>query len=173
MKRAFALLLTIMPICIGCHQPLRRVRAGDFRVLQKPYEQPGFRSGVGRQIALYIPNRLVDLLEIGSASLGVGLGLGVDVRVTRWGQLAAMAGVGAAGHWDNRSTLPAVYGAAVTAAFGPWRTGAGAGVAAPINDWEIAVAGAVMKFGIDLAELTDFILGWAYVDILRDDYGYG
>ncbi|MEQ8767127.1 MAG: hypothetical protein RL885_24665 [Planctomycetota bacterium] len=155
----------------GCYLPFVRTEPGTYRSTGGPPE-PGARSGVGKQIALYIPNRLVDLLDIVRVSLGPDLSLGFDIRVTKWVQLAAQAGVGAGVVWDGRDQMPVSYAAAATAAIGPFRTGAGSGEAPHIGDWEIGFASASGKFAIDPAEIVDFVLGWAYIDIMKDDYGW-
>ena len=61
----------------GCYLPFVRTEPGTYRSSEGPPE-PGARTGVGKQIALYIPNRLVDLLDIVRVSLSPGLSLGFD-----------------------------------------------------------------------------------------------
>ena len=155
----------------GCHTPLVRTEAGSLES-EEPYRQTNERSGVGKQIALYLPNRIVDTIDIVSLSVGLDLGLGFDVRVTRWLQFAAQAGVGVGVGYDDRSHRPAWANAATTVAFGPWRAGAGAGSAPSLGDWEIGIATGANKFAVDLAEVLDFVLGWFFIDILEDDYGW-
>lgn len=154
----------------ACHSPLARSRAGDHKTTGKRHVYT--RPGLARQIALYLPNRVMDLFEIVAVPIGVGIDLGVDIRLTRWVQVAAIAGVGAGLQLDSRTHSPWVAAAEKSAAFGPWRTGDGRGHVASIDDWEIAIAGSGMKVGIDLAEIADFALGWFYIDILKDDYGW-
>lgn len=156
----------------GCHTPLIRTEAGSLEPSEPPYRETNERSGVVKQIALYLPNRIVDAFDMVSASVGVDLGIGFDVRVTRWVQLAAQAGVGVGVGYDDRSHRPAWANAAVTAAFGPWRGGAGAGSAPSLGDWEIGIASGANKFAVDLAEILDFVLGWFFIDLLEDDYGW-
>jgi len=100
------------------------------------------------------------------------LPIGFDVRITRWGQLALMAGGGAAIMWDGRDHVPGAANVSATAAFGPWRTGGGSGNAAHLGDFEIGWGGPVSKVVVDVAEIADFILGWFFVDFRRDDYGW-
>jgi hypothetical protein len=167
-----ALLLALVAVlCAGCHLPLRRTHAGTKNTTGGP--PPGWqRDGVAKQILLYVPNRIVDLLDIVKVGIGVGLAAGPDIRITQWGQLAVQAGIGAGVQWDGRDHKPGVYTAEATVAFGPWRTGAGVGHVASTRPFEIAIAGGGSKLGVDLAEIADFVLGWFFVDFQQDDYGW-
>lgn len=175
MQRLFsggAIALIAMTFSFGCHTPLVRTEAGDLEASEPAYRNTVERTGVAKQIALYIPNRIVDAVDIVSASVGLDLGLGFDVRVTRWGQLALQAGVGIGVGYDDRSHQPAWANAGATAALGPWRGGGGAGNAPSLGTWEIGLATGANKFAVDLAEIVDFVLGWFFIDILKDDYGW-
>ena len=169
----------LLPCCLAlllavssCHLPLAHTQAGTYKTTSVERHLTQW-YGVAKQIALFLPNRIVDAFDIVKAGpLPVSIDLGIDLRVTRWGQLAANLGVGAGIQWDGRDHLPWNHAAAGTAAFGPWRTGFGAGRSARIGDWEIGLGFIAGKIVVDLAEILDFVLGWAYVDLLKDDYGW-
>ena len=52
------------------------------------FSLPG-TCGAGKKILLYLPNRILDLLEVVLLGVHVGPGIGLDLRVTRFIQLAA------------------------------------------------------------------------------------
>ena len=83
-----------------------------------------------------------------------------------------MGGAGVAINWDGRDHSPWGYAASGTAAFGPWRAGGGVGKTASIRPFEIAIAGPATKIAVDPAEMVDFLLGWFFLDIMKDDYGW-
>lgn len=157
----------------GCHTPMIWTEAGSYEH-NDPYRPAHERSGVVKQVLLYLPNRIVDALEVVSFPIvwAQAPPPGLDVRITRWGQLALQAYAGAAVGWDDRSHSPLWASAGTTAAFGPWRTGTGAGWVPSIGDWEVGVSFGATKVAIDLAEIVDFAAGWFFFDILRDDYGW-
>lgn len=41
-----------------------------------------------------------------------------------------------------------------------------------VDDCEIGLGFAGMKVAVDAAEIVDFALGWFFLDILKDDYGW-
>lgn len=161
----------VLALAAGCHTPLIHTQAGSFESDDVP-RVVSERPGVVRQVLLYVPNRIVDLLDVVHAGIGLGLGIGPDVRVTSYGQLALQAGVGVGLQWDDRAHSPGIANASATAALGPFRTGAGAGSAASIGQWEVGASAAGLKFAVDLEEVVDFVLGWFFVDFRRDDYGW-
>lgn len=156
----------------GCRTPLYHAEAGTFERKPDHRPEPYERRGVLEQIALFLPNRIVDALEIAHVSVGVGVPLGVDVRLTRWVQLGASANFGVGVGWNGRDSSPEIYTASYTAAIGPARTGTGSGRVLPIKDWEVGVDLVPFKVAVDLSEVLDFVLGWFYVDIKQDDWGW-
>ncbi|MCB9899387.1 MAG: hypothetical protein H6825_15380 [Planctomycetes bacterium] len=131
------------------------------------------RPGVVEQIVYYLPNRIVDAFDMINVSFGVGIGIPLDIRLTRWCQLALSPGTGIGWTWDGRADSDRFYTAGVTWAFGPWRGGVGTGRVSNVGDWEVGIGGGSGgKFVIDLAEVADFVLGWFFIDILEDDYGW-
>ena len=161
----------VLVLAAGCHTPLSATQAGSYET-EDNERVVGEREGVGKQILLYIPNRLVDAFDMVHAGVGLGIPLGPDIRITKWLQLAFQAEVGVGFGWDGRSHPPGWATASVTTAFGPWRGGAGAGYAPHIGDWEVGVGLGATKVAVDLSEVLDFVLGWFFIDILEDDYGY-
>jgi len=131
--------------------------------------------GAGKKILLYLPNRILDLLEVVRLGVHVGPGIGLDVRVTRFIQLAAdtSADVGVA--WQGRDKLPVVGQIYHTTALGPVRVGAGTGLRYKHTASEtslVANAGLVgFLAAYDSMELLDFVFGWTTYDLKKDDLG--
>lgn len=178
-RRACAALTVLAGLLLAtpaCHSPTRYTDANwdqypDTSWTDTDRDVHG-RPVVWEQILYYFPNRIVDALEIVNVSFGLGVGLGLDVRITKWLQLAALGGAGVGVTWDNRFARPTFGWAGATWAFGPWRGGAGAGQVANVGAWEVGAGFAGGKVAVDLAEAADFILGWFFIDILEDDYGW-
>lgn len=170
---AVVLLVLVFLTTEACYTPFPHTEAGTYETEILPKRDKHSRQGVFKQIALYLPNRIVDAFDIVKLGLiGVGIPLGFDIRITRWGQLALQAGFGAGLVWDGRDHPPYTANAQVTTAFGPWRTGAGIGQVMHIGDFEIGWAGPAGKITVDVAEALDFVVGWFYLDLLEDDYGW-
>ena len=169
-----ALLVGLLAVTLltSCHATTRRTD-GHWRVTEEEGRVVVSRPGVLEQVIYYIPNRIVDALDIVNVSVGVGVGIPLDIRITRWLQFALSPGTGIGWTWDGRADSGPSYTAGVTWAFGPWRGGVGTGRVANVGDWEVGIGGgAGGKFVIDLAETLDFVLGWFFIDILEDDYGW-
>ncbi|NQU45418.1 hypothetical protein HQ520_19220 [bacterium] len=70
-------------------------------------------GGVARRILLFIPDRILDVLDVLSLSVGIPIGLGFEAHVTRW----VSVGIGGSGaialHWSyNRNLALAPVGGA-------------------------------------------------------------
>lgn len=173
-KTVSAALIVSAALCLmpGCHTPLAHTAAGTFETDDVPKRVVVAREGAWKQVGLYLPNRLVDTVDMVHVALGLGAGTGLDIRLTKWCQLAAVAGAGAGVAWDGRDHSPLIYAAFASAAFGPWRTGVGVGETMSIRPWEIGFGGTGGKIAVDLAEVVDFLAGWVFLDPLEDDYGW-
>ncbi len=159
---------------------------------------PADRSVLGAAL-LYLPDRVLDLLDVLSFDVHVGLGAFANVHVTRALQLGAGArGVVGFGWHDHRSLglqtqaeagIVAVglgaegYGGTLAGTSGIVSGGEGlAGLHRPSNPlyqqyrdyWAIGAAVTVVFVGVDFdlhpVELVDAVLGFATIDILNDDF---
>lgn len=154
---------------------------------------------VWAQVLLYLPDRILDYLDMESFDLHLGTGVFVNLHLTRAAQIGAGArAVGGIGWHEHRSLgvqaqtetafdLPAVGTSAL------WIGQAGtSGVraaadgtfdlhrpSAPIYQqyrdyWGVGFALTVLFIGIDYdfhpVEAADFVAGLATVDFLRDDF---
>jgi len=155
--------------------------------------------GLVGKILWYLPDRILDLFDLVSFDVNVGPGLWVDVHVTRGFQLAAGGRtVGGIGWHDHRSLgvksqAEAGVSAIAFGAFGysaaqagtsgvrsgSWSVG---GIHGPGDDiyqryvdyWSVGASTTVLLVGVDfdlhLAEMVDFLVGWATFDPCNDDF---
>ncbi len=141
-------------------------------------EDPGWsKRGVGGTIALYLPNRIIDLVDVVHAGYGVGPGAGIGVHFTRYGRLLAVAGVDVGIGWFGRYARP--YQAAVYAL-----AAAGTKIAPPNADekwtrwhvpkWDIGLYLHLLLdqayIGIAPDEIVDFVVGLSTFDLKGDDW---
>jgi len=167
LKRLYPIIFLIL---FSCSQLTDR---SDYQLIQ--YKAPPKIAYSPGQIALmYLPNRILDLLEIVRFGYGVGPGFGFDIRITKYGQLAAEVGLDAGIGWEGRLHKPFRYGKSATAAIGPLRTSIGDGETWKKSDFEIYVEYHalldVIHITIDFAEIYDFFAGLLTFDPLNDDY---
>lgn len=140
-------------------------------------EEAGWsKRSVPATIALYIPNRIVDTLDLIHLGVGVGPGLGVGLHATREGYLLADAGANAGIGWLGRYARPYRYGLYVRAR--------AAGFEPPgrlpdsvdwyIPRWDISLFADALfvqvYFGLAPDEFVDFFAGWSTYDLKGDDW---
>ncbi len=168
-------LSTILPTVValglstGCHAP---ERADAFFAPDRGWS----RRSVPATIALYLPNRIVDLLDVVHVGLGVGPGLGAGLHGTRHGYLLFDAGVNAGIGWFGRYARPYRHGLYVRVRASRF-TPPGRypeGVDWHVPRWDVAVyadAGLVQALaGFAPNEFLDFVVGWSTYDLRRDDW---
>ncbi len=146
-------------------------------------DRAGFSQESGGHVAaLYIPNRLLDLVDVVHVGVGAGPGFGVELNLTRYGRLGAVAGVDAGIGWLGRfasAFQAAIYARATLGPMeaigrpkrfaddkwgGLWR----------FPKWDVGLflhAGLVMAFlSINPDEIVDFVAGIATYDTKADDF---
>jgi len=162
-------------------------------------KRPTVERSLAARILLYLPDRVLDLTDILSVDIHLGLGAFVNVHLTRAAQLGAGArGVGGVGWHDHRSlgfqgqaesgvALPGVgaqaFSGAVAGTSGAFAAAdASAGAHRPsgriyqrLRDyWAVGAALTAGPAGVDFdlhpVELADFLVGFAGVDLLHDDF---
>jgi hypothetical protein len=163
--------------------------------------RPTTERSVPAKVLLYLPDRILDLLDILSFDVHLGPGLFLNYHVTR----AAQVGIGAHGTagvgWhDHRSfgfLAQAESGIVVVALGAQAFAGATAGTSGVMatadalaglhqpsdriyrelrDYWAIGESATIIIFGIEWdfhpVELADFFLGWGRIDILNDDFAH-
>lgn len=163
------------------------------------------RPSVDRPLALrallYLPDRVLDLLDVVTAGVHLGPGAFGDVHVTRGLQLSAgMRSVGGVGLHERRSVglksqteagfsvLMAgaqSYGSAVVGSSGLYSAaGQWAGVSQPsepvyqsVRDyWAVGGSATALLFGFEVdfhpVQLVDFLAGFVLIDFANDDFAH-
>ncbi len=136
--------------------------------------------GVAEQIFWYIPNRILDLLDIVRLRARVGPGFGAGVRVTKVAQahLGSHAALYAGFPGPRERRIPkspiglechsgvALSVLELSGGFGfdPGYTATEVGA-----DLHLGIAG--LAAGVDPVELADFFSGFFLIDIRNDDFG--
>ena len=138
---------------------------GEFQVVEE--DEPTWIT----HALLWVPNRVLDFIDIFRVDAGAGLGMGAVVRVTQWGQLGyrdqapGMLRVGGFGRdWPVFVETNSELGVGVAFTETPQRNlckgivGAGA---------DLFIIGG--HIGVCPEEIVDFFLGIFTVDIMEDD----
>ncbi len=149
--------------------------------------------------AWYVPDRLLDLLDVISFDAHTGYGLFVDAHVTRAAQLAggfrSVAGVGLHEHRSLGGRAQVEAGLNVLPLGAQTFTGGLAGTSGAIgiadhfaglhrpharlyadyrDYWAVGAAGTLLFVGVDWdvhpVQLVDFFAGFACIDFLHDDF---
>ena len=155
---------------------------------------------IAKTVVMYLPNRIIDLLDIVTMDVGAGASFGADVRVTRWFQLGGMTidryfvgkncsrqfGGGYEAGWNYEmfcvdSEFKYVdYTSGTMHKYVVKRKPLGLArfsentFEKSRDFWEIgANAGWLVSVGVAMhpVELADFLTGFFLIDLKKDDYG--
>ncbi len=159
----------LLLVLAGCHAP---EKSDAFFA-----DDPGWsKRGAGATIGLYLPNRLIDLVDIVHVGYGVGPGIGLGVHFTRYGRLLAVVGVDVGIGWFGRYARPYQCAVYTRAAVGPKE-------AVTLRDrnrfwhvpqWDIGLYAHFLivqeYLGIAPEENVDFVVGLSTFDLKDDDW---
>ncbi len=163
-------------------------------------DEPGSKYSILKTVVMYIPNRLIDILDIVTFDVGAGAPFGADVRLTRWMQFGGKTvdryfvgkncsrqiGGGYEAGWNYEFFCFESERLYVEDTFGTMNKYVlrekNLGVANPKDTgfvknrdfWEIGVnAGWVVSMGVAIhpVEIADAIAGIFLIDLGKDDYG--
>ncbi|MFZ2654999.1 MAG: hypothetical protein WAX69_08770 [Victivallales bacterium] len=163
-------------------------------------ESSSDRYSIAKTVVMYLPNRIIDLLDIVTMDVGAGASFGADVRVTRWFQLGGMTidryfvgkncsrqfGGGYEAGWNYEmfcvdSEFKYVdYTSGTMHKYVVKRKPLGLArfsentFEKSRDFWEIgANAGWLVSVGVAMhpVELADFLTGLFLIDLKKDDYG--
>lgn len=139
---------------------------GDFPIVEEPAPRP-----VWQKLILWVPNRIMDLIDVFRVDVGVGPAFGAVARVTKYGQVGYRSmSPGSLRIGDFGREAPVMLESSNEFGIGPGfvkskdrkvcyaEVGAGA---------DLFVAGAYA--GICGEELVDFIAGLFFLDTMHDD----
>lgn len=169
MNRCLPLLLTAILSAAACHTP---ERADAFIADDAGWS----KRGATGTILLYIPNRIVDLLDIVHVGVGIGPGIGLGLHFTRYGRLWAAAGVDLGIGWVGRYAKPYEMAIYYFAAAGPVeakpRTEKNHYMHIPKWDIGAYLHGSLADAyaGVAPDEILDFLVGWSTYDTKGDDW---
>ncbi|MCP3985862.1 MAG: hypothetical protein GY723_15880 [bacterium] len=163
--------------------------------------RPATERSPTAKVMLYLPDRLLDFLDIMSFDVHVGTGLYINYHMTRALQAGiGFRGTGGLGWHDHRSlgglgqaesgiVLVALgaqaFAGSMAGTSGVWSTAdTMAGLHQPTDRiyqefrdyWAIGESVTLLFFGLEWdlhpVELADFLLGWGAIDILNDDFAH-
>ena len=127
-------------------------------------------QNVMRKILWYIPNRVIDLIDVFRLDVGAGPAAGVVVRATRYGQVGARGIYPLAGRIGLRGRrVPVFLERDEEYGIGPHFHQSRQRQVTP---YEIGVGidlGVGAYAGISLDELADFFAGFVFIDLSNDD----
>lgn len=139
---------------------------GDFTVYEEKEESPWWRA-----VLLWIPNRVLDVVDIFRLDAGVGLSYGAVARISRYGQV----GYRSMSPWSVRvgdfgRTAPVLLERSNEFGIGPGYVESKDRKVCP---GEVGVGADVVLIGayggVCVEELLDFAAGLFFLDILGDD----
>lgn len=146
--------------------------------VQEPEEEEEAPRRSGRPfligVLLYLPNRVLDLLDVARAGVEVGPGVGLDLTATEYLRLGLMARTSAGVGYETLRHLPVKAAGETYLDVGPL----GINPAFPLpwyrNTWDLRVEAHVLLVGahvaVNPAEIADAILGLTTFDLMDDDY---
>lgn len=175
---------------------MQRTLLGMNRRLRPEAERPTWARAL-----LYLPDRLLDLMDVVTFDVHSGLGVFADVHATRALQFAAGArSTGGIGLHDHRSLgiksqgeagLAALVGGVLSYAGGMVGTSGAYGMADSLaglhepsdalyqsfrDYWAIGASATAVNIGAEVElhplQLADFFAGWFCIDFLRDDFAH-
>lgn len=124
-------------------------------------------------VLLYVPNRVVDVLDVVRAGVSVGPGIGVDAQVTEPVSVVAMTRTYVGAGYETLRHSPIVAGAEAGLGVGPATLEAEAGgwyrsnADVRVSLHALLVGGHV---AVEPVEILDAVLGLVFIDIRDDDF---
>lgn len=181
---AGALIIAIALPCIAlgageASRPWQASATNETGVVARPSDASSATPGLGRRVLWYVPNRLIDFVDIFRLRLRLGPGLAANVRMTDYGAFyfgdyhSVYAGLPGPRHprhvrWPvGFESLNGVVIAGVDATddtrYGPEYGATEVDIGA-----QLLLVGA--EAGIDPFEIGDFLAGFVMIDMGQDDY---
>ena len=158
------------------------------------------KAGAGDTILLYIPNRIVDMMDVFSMTVGFGPAIGAKVQCTKYiavgGEVGFTAqmikginrqyGFGVENGWDASFLMISAENRERDEAIGTVKNYYYSSTGVPSMDkipydfhkgaqdfWAVGAKIAALieiKAEINPVEIVDFVLGWLFIDIKDDDF---
>ena len=161
--------ITVLLNCSGC--AINQLKSDAFVTAH-----PRFPQNPVRAVLLYIPNRLVDVLDVVHFGYGVGPGFGFEIHPTRFARLGAVDSIDVGFAWLGRFGNPVQQGlharatiSVLEAKYVPrwskvWR----------FPQWDVGIYYHALFDQIYIAiapdEIVDLIVGFSTFDLKGDDW---
>ncbi|HCE42385.1 MAG TPA: hypothetical protein DET40_02410 [Lentisphaeria bacterium] len=158
------------------------------------------KYSIAKTVVMYLPNRIIDILDIVTMDVGAGASFGAEARITRWLQFGGMTidryfvgkncsrqfGGGYEAGWNYEMFCLDAEAKYVDYTFGSMNkyvvkrkpfglADLGENTFEKSRDfWEIgANAGWMVSMGVAIhpVEIADFLAGLVLIDLKKDDYG--
>jgi|GEM_PF-2215975 len=134
-------------------------------------EEPSSTLGT---VLLYIPNRIIDLLDTIRFGVNVGAGIGVDVRCTKWGKLTLISDTSAGIGYQTLRHLPVCLRSQSKIGLAFLSTPGWDLLGWYEADYDLRLELFVLLVGahaaVDLGEVLDFVGGIFTWDPMEDDF---
>ncbi len=174
---AAALTLTPMPAMAGGEMPSRPVAPPPAMApVQAPCAAPcatpcGKQCSIFDVLLYYVPNRVLDFIDIGRFNIGIGCGFGFNVRATELAEIGF--GQYETTRFGMKGRVLPVYEENIDEA--------GFAILGYVNgclqrdptevgaDLHIGIIG--VQAAVSLAEVADFVTGFVLIDLQGDDLG--
>ncbi len=124
-------------------------------------------------LLLYLPNRVLDLLDVVRFGVNVGPGLGVDVQATDALRAAIISYVSVGIGYQTLRHLPIQVGPEASFGVGPLGARGGAILPWHRSGWDVRIELYLLLIGAHVAiepmEVVDFVTGIIGIDVAGDD----
>ena len=125
-------------------------------------------------LLLYVPNRVVDVLDLVRAGVSVGPGIGLDARATELAQAVMMSRLAAGLGYETLRHLPIMAGKQTEFIIGPSITDPSASLNWFKSATDLRVEVHALLVGahaaIDPGEIFDLVVGFIGIDPKGDDF---
>lgn len=140
-------------------------------VAAAPYNGQSVGNSLLDIVLYYVPNRVLDAIDIGRASVGIGSGFGFNVRATELAEIGY--GQYSTTRFGMKGRVMPVYDEKIDEAgigFLGWVNGCLQRDPSEVGaDLHLGVIG--VQAAVSLVEAVDFVAGFALIDLQSDDLG--
>lgn len=159
----------------GPHMPPPMYPQGPQMGMQAPVAAPYNGQSTGSSlidvVLYYVPNRVLDFIDIGRASIGIGCGFGFNLRATELAEIGY--GQYSTTRFGMKGRVMPVYDEKIDEAgigFLGWVSGCLQRDPSEVGaDLHLGVIG--VQAAVSLVEVADFVAGIVLIDLQGDDLG--
>src|SRR5262245_21319436 len=152
----------------------KQERRADERDEREKKEKPSEGRSLVHTLLLYVPNRVLDVLDVARAAVDVGPGTGVDLTGTEYMRLGMLARTSAGAGYETARHLPVKLAAESYLDVGPLGVNPGFPITWYRNTWDLRIEAHLFILGahvaVNPAEIFDAVLGLTTFDLMGDDF---